>query len=258
MKAYGRGALLLFTAVTVSVLTTIVTLRGQGQAGNNKAASPDEQRQREEFVGQFPVVELESPEAADPEERAQRRKRSARYDNRHFINPHDASGRGTETNLVSEWDLGLPAMPSSQSEVIAVGNVTDAQAHLSNDKTGIYSEFTVAVEDVLKNRASTPLAVNDLIYVERMGGAVRYPSKGKYVYSVSGQGMPGAGKRYVFFLKAAGLAQTFDIITAYELRDNKVVPLDSPQQFDAYRGMDEKKFLGLLRDVIARPETEVN
>jgi len=256
MKAYGRGALLFFTAVTVAVLTTIGTLRGQGQAGNG-AASPDKQRQREEFVSQFPVAESGVPEPADPEERARRRKRSARYDNRHFVNPHDASGRGTETNLVSEWDLGLPAIPSSQSEVIAVGNVTDAQAHLSNDKTGIYSEFKVTVEEVLKNGASTPLAVNDLIYVERIGGAVRYPSKGKYVYSVSGQGMPSAGKRYVFFLNTTGLAQTFDVITAYELRDNKVFPLDSPQQFDAYRGMDEEKFLRVLRDVIARPETEV-
>ena len=256
MSLFKRTLFLTFVAVTAAVLTTVVTLRGQEQA-SNESAPPGKQLQREEIESQFPAAELEAPEPTDPEERARRRKKSARYDKHNFVNPHDGSGRGTETELVSEWDLGLPAIPSSRSDVIAVGNVTDARAYLSNDKTGIYSEFKVTVEEVLKNSAAAPLLVNDFICVERIGGAVRYPSKGKYLYRVAGQGMPLVGKRYVFFLKANELAQTFDVITAYESRGDKVFPLDSAQQFDAYKGMDWAIFVGVLRGAIARPGVEI-
>lgn len=248
--------ILVLIAITVAALTTIVTLRGKGQVGD-KVTPPDSRKQKEEVESQFPTAELETPEPADPEKRNRRRKKSARYDNHHLVNRNDGYGDAVESVFFDEWDLGLPAIPAPQSEVVVAGDVTDARAYLSNDKTGIYSEFEITVGEVFKNGASAPLGVNSTIIAERAGGAVRYPSKGKYLYRVSGQGMPRVGKRYVFFLKAAGLAQTFRIVTAYELRGDKVFPLDSAEQFGPYKGTDDARFLSAVRDAVGRPVTEV-
>lgn len=256
MRPSSRNFILILVAFTAAALTTVVTLRGQGQSVG-EGTPPDKQRQREEFERQFPVTDFDSQEPADPDKRNSRRKKSSRHDNSHFVNKGDATGGAVESVFFDERDFGLPAVPVSQSEAILVGSVVDAQAYLSNDKTGVYSEFNVAIEEALKNSASAPLAVKSIVSMEREGGAVRFPSKGKYLYRISGQGMPRVGKRYVFFLKASEPPQTFEIITAYELRGGKVIPLDSSQQFDAYKNVEEAVFLDGLRNAVERLGEEV-
>lgn len=256
MRLSSRTLFLILVACTVAALTTIVTLRGQGQSGG-EGMPPDKQRQREEFESQFPVTDFDSQEPADPDKRNLRRRKSSRHDNNRFVNKSDATGGAVESVFFDERDFGLPALPVSQSEAILLGSVVDAQAYLSNDKTGVYSEFNVAIEEMLKNSVSAPLSIKSIVSMEREGGAVRYPSKDKYVYRISGQGMPRIGKRYVFFLKATEPPQTFEIITAYELRGGRVVPLDSAQQFDAYKNVEEAVFLNGLRNAVERLGEEV-
>src|ERR1044072_5072468 len=257
MKPPHRTFILIFAAVTTAVLTTIVTLRGQGQAGQ-KGALLDNRQQKEEFESQFPVTDFDSQEPAGIDERNLRRRKSSRYDNNHLVNKGDASSDATESVFFDERDSALPAAPSSQSDVILVGNVADARAYVSNDKTGVYSEFNVTIEETLKNRSSMPLVVNSAVSLEREGGAVRYPSKGKYLYRISGQGMPRVGRRYVFFLKATDPQQNFRIITAYELRGSNIYPLDYTEQIDEYKDADADKFLNAQNNAIAHPETELN
>ena len=250
-----KGKLFLISvAITVSALTTVVTLHGRGRTQDAKA--PDVRQRKEEQESQVPTVDFDAADPSDPQLRALRRKKSARYDNNHFVNKNDASGGATESVFFDEWDSGLPALPAAQSDAVVVGEVTDAQAHLSNDKTGIYSEFKTIIEEVFKNPVST-LTGGNPVYLERKGGAVRYPSGRRYLYRISGQGMPRVGRRYVFFLRATEVAQTFRIITAYELRGSKVFPLDSAEQFDALTGVEELKFLNRLREDIGRPGGEV-
>ncbi len=43
--------------------------------------------------------------------------------------------------------------------------------------------------------------------------------------------MPQVGRRYVFFLLSNVETQSFTIITAYELRDRRVYPLDGSSRF---------------------------
>ncbi|MDT7808092.1 MAG: hypothetical protein QOJ70_1905 [Acidobacteriota bacterium] len=257
MKPSRRNLFFILLAAIVATLTTTTTLRGREQVGD-KATLPKRQQEQEEFESQFPATGFEASEPTDPDKRALRQKKSKQYDNSHFVNRGDASSAATESVFFDEWDAGLPALPSSQSEVIVIGDVTDAQANLSNDKTGIYSEFTVTIEEILKNGTPATLAVNSAVCLDRQGGAVLYPSKGKYLYRVAGQGMPRVGRRYVFFLKATDLAQTFRIVTAYELRSGRVFPLDSAEQFNVYKGVEATKLLDALWSVIGRSGTEIN
>jgi hypothetical protein len=251
MKAYGRGALLLFTAVTVVLITTITTLYGQSQV-NDKAA-PANQPQMTEPDDRLPVLDLRSRQPDDPVGPERRRKRNARYDNSSLVRKDDSYGIGYGATLIAEWEWELSPLPAPQSEVIVVGRVVRAgRAHLSNDKTGIYSEFPVTIEEVLKNASSSPLEAGGRVDVQRIGGVVHYPNGRKLPYRVGGQNMPVNGLRYVFFLNPAGAEQAYEVVTAFELREGTVFPLDAPDLFDPYKGMGQAKFFEQLRNAIGQ------
>ena len=122
--------------------------------------------------------------------------------------------------------------------------------HLSNDKNGVYSEFNVQVDAVLKGVVPT-LSQTNLISVSRLGGMVRYPSGQKVRYEIAHQNMPAIGKRYLFFLKATEDPQAYEIVTAYEIGPERVLPLDYGARFEAFRGADSVVFLNTVRDAIA-------
>ncbi len=131
--------------------------------------------------------------------------------------------------------------------------VTDAQAYLSNDKTGVYSEFTVRIDEVLKNDSPAQFTVGSFIAVERFGGRVRFPSGRIGTYWASGQGMLRIGRRYVLFLSSS--AESFQIITGYELRGGHVILLDNHGQghpLTSYRGADEALLIRDLRDILSK------
>jgi hypothetical protein len=67
--------------------------------------------------------------------------------------------------------------------------------------------------------------VGDTIVAERFGGKVRYPSGQVIRCRIAGQGVPIIGKRYLFFLAKAD-QDSYSLLTAYEIQDNKVFALD--------------------------------
>ena len=250
MQTYKRVLSLLAITLVVATTTTVSALReGDPRTSGNEWHGTGQGQQQQDDA-EVPTVDYDSPEPSNPEERARRRKRNARYDKNFFVRKDDATGNAVESTYFSEWDQGFPALPAGRSELVIVGEVTEARAHLSNDKTGIYSEFTTNVKQLLKNNSPTPLTPGDVINLERQGGAVRYPNGRRYLHRISGQNMPRGGRRYLFFVKAAGAEQGFRILTAYELKEGKVFPLDSAQQFDAFRGMEESQFIETVRAAI--------
>ena len=150
-------------------------------------------------------------------------------------------------------DSNLTALPLTESSAVIVGQVTDAKAYLSNDKTGVYSAFTVQINEVLKNSSSVALSSASAIEVERDGGRVRFPGGRVLVYSINSQDMPVVGQRYVFFLTNPYRQSDFQILTAYELHEGKVSPLDDLPNLYRYQDADELNFLSELRTRIANP-----
>ena len=146
--------------------------------------------------------------------------------------------------------MGFPALPIAQSNAVIIGEVTNAQAYLSSDKTGVYSEFVVRLDGVLKNDNKNPLISGNVVTVEREGGRVRFPSGHISKLFVVGLGMPRAGRKYLFFLTRN--EQGCRILTGYELRTGRVFPLDSSGvvNFDAYRNADQNTFLNEVRSSI--------
>jgi hypothetical protein len=154
------------------------------------------------------------------------------------------------TNL--HWWHGLSALPVAQSDVIVAGKVVDAQAHLSDDRTGIYSEYSVGVDNIFKNTGD---AIGRTITGTRSGGAVRFASGKVQEYTIAYQGVPTKGKSYVLFLKREE-AGDFTILTGYELSNGLVTPLDGEEginlTFAQYKDATESQFMQDLRAAIQR------
>lgn len=224
----------------------------------------DQEKQVESHLRKLPVVDYETPEPSDPDRRNKRRAKSKKYNDRGCARPDISEiEKGVLNN---EWERGLASpLPSAQSSAVFVGKVTDAQAHLSEDRTNVYSEFTVQVEEVLKNDGAEPIAAGATVVAERQGGRVRFRSGRIASVYVSGQSMPEAGRRYLFFLgfnpyeaNTKSLtgprgAMSRHILTAYELRAGKVLPLDyaGGVSFQDYKGKDETAFMDEVRRSIA-------
>jgi hypothetical protein len=132
-----------------------------------------------------------------------------------------------------------------------VGTISDAKAHLSEDKNSVYSEFTVTINEVLKNDTALPLGVGGSVTLERKGGRVRYPSGHISWFYVAGQGLPLPNAQYVLFLKTTDEERLFDILTGYQILDGRIAPLDeSPGvvHFERYSGSDARAFLDEIRN----------
>lgn len=237
-------------AVVITGSVAALAMRGQPQ---NTSPTPKEQPRK---VRDLPVVDFYAPEAND----LRRKAKGNRYDRQSSEPIHEApsiSGRIWSNH----WARGLEALPIDNSDTILIGSITDAQSHLSNDKTGVYSEFAVQVEEVLKrDTAKLAIEVANTISVERFGGAVRFPSGAVQKYETMGQGMPHRSGRYLLFLKRLDDEPSFSIVTGYEVGDRTVSPLDGAHfgegnetyPFDRYVGFDTATFLQIVRTAVAK------
>lgn len=204
----------------------------------------------------LPIVDFDDPEQNSAELVRQRTKAS-RYDRKNS-QPIEESSNVTSRVLNNHWSEGMSPLPVSESDVVLIGSVLSAKAYLSNDKTGVYSEFRVQADEVLKSEQS--IQAGDTISVERYGGAVRFRSGYIQRYEVSGQGMPQLGQRYLFFLKRLDNEPSFKIMTGYALLGPTVMPLDGSiveegsqeYPFDKYQGLETSTLLQLVKTALTK------
>jgi hypothetical protein len=252
MQSYKKAAPRLVLLIILAVVTAAVTLRGQEQ----KTSTTNQQNGRARR--ELPTVDYGVPESSSETEQTKRKAKSKRYDNQ-GSQPIQDSPQASGRIWSSHWARGLPAVPTEQSDTILIGRILDAQAYLSNDKTSVYSEYTVLIEEMLKGDPRPPVSENK-ITIQRAGGAVRFPSGRIQRDETSGQGIPTIGSRYVLFLKRLDLEEDFSLITGYELRAAQVFPLDGASveggsqkfPFDEFTGADAPSFLKLVNDSIAQ------
>jgi len=198
----------------------------------------------------YPIADYLSVDSTDPHEQLKRRSRAEKHNKSKWqVNPN---GLSDTTVIVDSTDQTLPSLPFEQSPIVLIGQVTDSQAFLSQDKSGIYSCFRVQVNELLKNSSKTSLSSDSKIEVEREGGRVRFPSGRLHLYITDGQEMPKVGLRYVLFLSDGPGEDVFGIISAYELKDGRVYALDNLKNQKPYDGADELTFLKNVRSKAPR------
>jgi hypothetical protein len=163
----------------------------------------------------------EAPLPQDREEREARMAKNIRYNGgRCNITTQDCF-------FESVYPTGLPLIPSKESAVAFVGQVTHMQSYLSDDKTRIYTETTFYVEEVFKNPTNFRFSSDRTLVIDRNGGAIRLHS-GQIVRDSTRDGFlgrPQVGMRYVFFATSIHDGRDFSMVRGYELRDGKVFRL---------------------------------
>ena len=245
---------ILVLIVVILILTTASVSR---QAGANQQKNVRSGAQKNPDFSRFPIVDFYDPEPLEPNEKKVREAKGRKYTNKYLGQISEDTFQIFSNN---DWDVGLPALPVARSAAIVIGKVRSARAYLTPDKTGIYSEFRIAVDAVVKNDAENIIRTDDTITVERNGGRARMPS-GKLVLSwVSHQNMPRVGGRYLLFLTRDvqtpdDTGKDFHILTGYELRDGQVHLLDDTlpgHPITRYKGNTETTLLTDLFNTVAK------
>lgn len=235
-----RNTSLLLFVFILAVLSAIGIGPQQGKDDKYAESVETARKARDE---QLPIVDLNAPKPTQAAERARRQAK----DRRHNLGKPPISEGMTLMSRNYHWPADFPALPVEQSTTIVVGQVSEAKAHLSDDKSGVYSEVVLKVDEVLKDEAG----ITSTVVAEREGGRVRFPSGSIYRYFVDGMGIPKVGHCYLLFLTQLEDGD-FSIVTGYELRGGHVVPLDESGvvQFEKYKNFDEHKFLTEVRELI--------
>jgi len=238
MKRYTQIKIAILAVFAIAVTTGVAGLSRKAQQHPvvSKKEAPDKTS--------WPLLDYTVSQPDDP----QRKARSKKHDKSEFrVHPDDPS---ENTTLVDAIDSNLPALPVTQSNAVLIGEVLNAQAYLSDDRTGVYSEFTIRVSDIIKS--DWDVKIGNLIEVDRDGGRVKFPSGKTHWYSVDKENMPNTGRRYVLFVTRQNELGALHLLTGYELREGKVFPLDDLPQFAAHTAQDETSFMNAVRAALAK------
>lgn len=239
---------LTFVLFILVVGTLGFTFATRNQIPSKKDSDSDALKYRQENKQKFPVANIDEPELTDSKKNQARKEKKLRHNNFSIVakNPPDWQA---ERLFIDEGLALTPALPVGKSGFIVLGEVKSAEAHVSENKLNVYSEFTVLVSKVLKT-ANSSIIEGTEITVDRIGGFVKYPNGRTVLYRVSGKNMPGVGEKYIFFLTSPN-NQDLIILTAYRLDTSGVTPLDDAPQFEQFRGASQDEFLQQLRDSLA-------
>ena len=231
----------------VFLLTVIGTTLGQEVAPETTVIETN----RAEFFAKFAVTGYDAPLPEDPEELAQRRLKNQRYDNQNWVAKKPSPDVDYARRSIAVQPL--PALPVEESDLVVTGLAIGVTAHLSNDKTGIYSEYTIRVEQVLKDGLSRNLTSASTIMIDRAGGAVLYPDGHRLAYFIAERKLPVVGAMYALFLRDDKRSKNLEIVTLYELKANNIVPLDSGVSFEDVKTMTKASFMKTLQEKLVKP-----
>jgi hypothetical protein len=249
MKDYRKMVSIASVVLGLSIIASVLVAQSEGHTNSSIQKSSDEGTH-------YPIVDYSAVELIDGKEKKARQVKSERFNKRHLVPRQEPSPHLEMLPVIDHTLSRLPALPALMSDAVLLGEVIDAHAYLSNDKTGVYSEFTLRVKEILKQNSDGSLYPTSIIIGTREGGDVRYPSGRIQRFSIHNQGMPQLGRNYLLFLKRNGQELGFDILTGYELRQGQVFPLDGSDRaklpFSAYKGADETAFLNAVRDAVSQ------
>jgi hypothetical protein len=142
-----------------------------------------------------------------------------------------------------------PAIPVKESDAVIVATVDAVQPYLSNDHTHLYTEFSLTVEEQIKD-APGRTQVGQSIPIVIRGGRMRLadgrvieekPAFTNFAIAV--------GSRYLLFLCYNSTGQYFTVAKSWELKNGGIIPTAHEDQMDeregksVYASMNEGKLI---------------
>jgi hypothetical protein len=166
------------------------------------------------------VVDRDAPLPQNTLEREKRIRANSRYDNEGWVSTAPRREGHGGTGRIDEEAPPAP-YPVFESTLIALGEITNSAAFLSNDRQGIYTEFTFQLSEILKDDAPAKLNAGGAVVADRAGGCLRFPNGRIMRYGMSDHGLPLVGKTYLLFLKREGPNPNYKILNGYEILGDK-------------------------------------
>ncbi len=226
----------------------MVSFRTEGQTTK---IQPDIEQKRRELRKRFPTARYDEPEEQDIARRARRQLAGKRYQNAGgLVDSTLPMWEDEERVLQTDEYLSVPAIPVKESELILIGKVLEAAAHLSNNKKTVYSEFTVQIDEILRDTTGN-IKKEGSVTVDREGGFVEYKNGLRRLHRIAALSMPQVGGKYILFLRNREKGPNYEIINGYELKDGGVINLTASTETRSYFGMDQTVLLSKVRKALS-------
>lgn len=235
------GLTVILVLITITVSFAPISSYSQKETPKEQTESPFGD------LSNIPVVDYNALDLTDGAEREERKIKNKPYDK--ILDVFKNPNLEDDFAISSDGEPIPSLLPYAESKLVIIGKTITATAFLSNEKKGIYSEFSVNIETVLKKDEKKDLETGKTITMDRAGGIVRYANGHKMLYMNDWQRMPKENQRYLLFLsKDDEQNPNYKIITGYKLENGKVTALDQSNIFGKFDGMSEKEFINLVVD----------
>jgi hypothetical protein len=140
-------------------------------------------------------------------------------------------------------------LPQNLADTIIIGKIAGVQAYLSKNRGAIYTESTIAIEEVISSKRD--LASVSSIVLLQDGGAIRLSNGSVFTQTVHGPGSElQQGGEYLFFLHYLKSLTGYGCSKAWSLTGGAVSSDDlarAANHTSTYQGMSVSEFLPLAR-----------
>lgn len=163
--------------------------------------------------------------------------------------PLDACAGGCHRMYSNGWAARMPSLPGERSDVVAMGTPVTCDAHLSSDRTTIYTECVLVLDRSFKNSTENRIQHGSRLVITREGGQVSANGRNMSMF-VADQILPQPGKEYIFFLKYRKATEDYGILTAYRVDNGIVNAVDDAIHFQGHNGTPLDQFIARVQSSI--------
>lgn len=198
-------------------------------------------------------AEFGAASAETPAEVDRRQRREGRYKGVYpFLTDPGKLVNGQQETYYKRFNeyFGRPEPLPSSAVAVITGTVVRGQSHVSADRTLVYSDYAVRLDQIWKPDNNAKLSSGGQVVVWRAGGSVQFPSGHLTHYIIMGLGFPKIGSQYVFFLgRPDSNVSEYEVLSAYEIKGTNVYPLDA--YAPELEGADLSAFLAKVKEAIS-------
>jgi hypothetical protein len=223
-------------AISTMLVAVVFALGTWAQNTSHTPTQPDHDKSLKpsRYSAELPRGEFQDNQIALAPDQERRQLRESRYKGAYpeIKDPADSNPTGPAketTYVINDYADKLDPLPTSRSAAVVIGTILSGKAYVSKDRTYVYSDFQVRVDEVLKQDPQTNLVVGGRMVASRGGGTIHFPSGHIKDYANHHEGMPAIGSQYLFFLVKPNIPEPeYEVIIggAYELRNGIAHPLD--------------------------------
>jgi hypothetical protein len=243
-------------SLLIAVTCLVLTVFAHGQVGKYSKGAWQSMQSGESQRKVDSDIIAEGSESSNPKEREARRAKNTRY-NTGGADLTVERSQGSEIFFEHVWPA-VDFIPAAESALVVIGRVIKVQPYLASDRSRIYTEITIAVDDLLKQDQDNRVSATKTAVIDRLGGALKLKT-GRIVrdeVQIDNLGDLQLGRRYVVFARAINDGNDISLIKSYELVDGKVFTNDSRpgRLLSTLAGVpstwaDEAAFLKAVREV---------